>query len=59
MIQHDSNKQEYDESTLFSIPNSILFNTILVKEVKSSLSANGVTGGSKVSVEKLFRVKGD
>lgn len=28
------------------------------QEVKSSLSANGVAGGSKVSVEKLFRVKG-
>ena len=35
-------------------------NTIVwQQEVKSSLSANGVAGGSKVSVEKLFRVKGD
>lgn len=28
------------------------------QEVKSSLSANGVTGGNKVSVEKLFLVRG-
>lgn len=28
------------------------------QEVKSSLSANGVTGGNKISVEKLFLVRG-
>ena len=35
------------------------FECVWQQEVKSSLSANGVAGGSKVSVEKLFRVKGD
>ena len=32
------------------------FECVWQQEVKSSLSANGVAGGSKVSVEKLFRV---
>ena len=32
------------------------FECVWQQEVKSSLSANGVTGGSKVSVEKLFKV---
>ena len=32
------------------------FECVWQQEVKSSLSANGVIGGSKVSVEKLFRV---
>ena len=35
------------------------FECVWQQEVKSSLSANGAVGGSKVSVEKLFRVKGD
>jgi len=34
------------------------FKEVWAQEVKSSLSANGVTGGNKVSVEKLFRVNG-
>ena len=29
---------------------------IWLQEVKSSLSVNGVAGGNKVSVEKLFKV---
>ena len=33
------------------------FECVWQQEVKSSLSANGVAGGSKVSVEKLFMVK--
>ena len=32
------------------------FECVWQQEVKSSLSANGVAGGNKVSVEKLFRV---
>ena len=34
------------------------FKCIWSQEVKSSLSANGMTGGNKVSVEKLFIYKG-
>ena len=34
------------------------FECVWQQEVKSSLSANGVAGGNKVSVEKLFRVSG-
>ncbi len=33
------------------------FECIWEKEVKSSLGANGVTGGSKKSIEKLFTLK--
>lgn len=33
------------------------FECVWQKEAKSSLSANGVSGGNKVSVEKLFRYK--
>ena len=33
------------------------FECVWQQEVKSSLSANGVIGGNKVSVEKLFKVK--
>lgn len=36
----------------YSMPND--FKCVWAQEVKSSLSANGVSGGSKVSVEKLF-----
>lgn len=36
----------------YSMPND--FKCVWTQEVKSSLSANGVSGGSKVSVEKLF-----
>ena len=32
------------------------FECVWSQEVKSSLSANGVAGGNKVSVEKLFKV---
>ena len=32
------------------------FECVWSQEVKSSLSANGVSGGSKKSVEKLFKV---
>ena len=34
------------------------FECIWQQEVKSSLSANGIAGGNKVSVEKLFVYKG-
>lgn len=34
------------------------FECIWSQEVKSSLSANGKTGGNKVSIEKLFKYKG-
>lgn len=34
------------------------FECVWSQEVKSSLSANGNSGGSKVSVEKLFSLKG-
>lgn len=33
------------------------FECVWKQEVKSSLSANGIIGGNKVSVEKLFRVR--
>ena len=33
------------------------FECVWQKEAKSSLSANGVIGGNKVSVEKLFKLK--
>ena len=35
------------------------FECVWSKEVKSSLSANGKSGGNKNSTEKLFIVKGD
>ena len=34
------------------------FECLWQQEVKSSLSANGITGGNKVSIEKLFKYKG-
>jgi DNA adenine methylase len=34
------------------------FECIWEKELKSSLSANGKSGGNKNSVEKLFKSKG-
>ena len=34
------------------------FECLWQQEVKSSLSANGIAGGNKVSVEKLFKYKG-
>lgn len=39
----------------YNAPND--FECVWQKEVKSSLSANGKIGGSKLSVEKLFRYK--
>ena len=34
------------------------FECVWSQEVKSSLSANGIAGGNKVSVEKLFTYRG-
>ena len=39
----------------YNAPND--FECVWEQEVKSSLSANGIIGGNKVSVEKLFLVK--
>ena len=39
----------------YDAPND--FECIWKKEAKSSLSANGISGGNKISIEKLFRYK--
>jgi DNA adenine methylase len=39
----------------YNAPND--FVCLWAKEAKSSLSANGKIGGSKISVERLFKLK--